>query len=91
MATRRLTGHSFVGPGQSTEDVKWLDQKLKDLFAEVSGDTTSGHTSDTAKAAVHRLAESRGGTGEVSKPDQTPADNKHLGDAVASAQNPAVK
>jgi hypothetical protein len=25
-------GHWAGGPGQSTEDVKWLDQKLKDFF-----------------------------------------------------------
>ncbi|KAL6706078.1 hypothetical protein ACN47E_006180 [Coniothyrium glycines] len=29
-----IWGHWAGGPGQSTEDVKWLDEKLRDFFAE---------------------------------------------------------
>ncbi|OCK94985.1 homoserine acetyltransferase family protein [Cenococcum geophilum 1.58] len=29
-----IWGHWAGGPGQSTEDVKWLDEKLKDFFAK---------------------------------------------------------
>lgn len=31
-----------AGPGQSTEDVKWLDDLLRELFAEVEGKGIGG-------------------------------------------------
>jgi homoserine O-acetyltransferase len=30
-----IWGHWAGGPGDSKEDVKWLDDKLRDFFAEV--------------------------------------------------------